>query len=295
MLRLVVSVVNTDSCQINGDAFFMDGHDAQKPFILTSFNATSNATEKSNTRVPTGVKGKLDDKDRSFGKAAGPQGITNPTQSIVGEQGKTPNAEVDRSGDNTTHNALPVTGGNEKPRQSTADSINRDTENGPGTETSMNYKTALADPKCGASSHAGERIQIILQELFPNDQTRFAFNDAVYNGTTGGRIELNSTLNLIAFLICDVLKDSIEVQRGLVNDLTQRPIRSAGILSTTTREFATVKAGDQATKATIDIFNKSLTLIIDGLCMLIKIYYALNNQTDPGQGNNQVETLGRVH
>ena len=273
--------------------FFMDGHDAQKPFILTSFNATSNATEKSNTRVPTGVKGKLDDTDRSFGKTTGPQGITNLTQSIVGEQGKTPNAEVDRSGDNTTSNALPVTGGNDKARQSQADFKNRDTENAPGTETSMNWKQALADPKCGASSHAGERIQIILQELFPNDQTRFAFNDAVYNSVTGGRIELNSVLNLIAFLICDVLKDSIEVQRGLVNDLTQRPIKSAAILSTTTREYATVKAGDQASKATIDIFNKSLTLIIDGLCMLIKdLLQALNNQTDPGQGDNAGGNIG---
>ena len=100
-------------------------------------------------------------------------------------------------------------------------------------------------------------------------------------------------MNLIAFLICDVLKDSIEVQRGLVNDLTQRPIRSAGILSTTTREYATVKAGDQATKSTIDIFNKSLTLIIDSLCMLIKdLLQALNNQTDPGQGDNTGGNIG---
>ena len=273
--------------------FFMDGHDAQKPFILSSFNATSNATEKSNTRFPGRTDGKVADTDPAFGKLTSGQGIINGTQSIVGEQGKTPSAEADRSGDNTTHNAKPVTGDNNKARQSQADFKNRDTENGPGTETSQNYKTALSDPKCGASSHAGERIQIILQELFPNDQTRFAFNDVVYNATTGGRIELNSILNLVAFLICDVLKDSIEVQRGLVNDLTQRPIRSAGILSTTTREYSTVKAGDQATKTTIDIFNKSLTLIVESLCMLIKdLLQALNNQTDPGQGDNAGGNIG---
>ena len=60
--------------------------------------------------------------------------------------------------------------------------------------------------------------------------------------------------------------------------------------------FATVKCDQDSSKATIDVFNKSLTLIIDGLCMLIKdLLQALNNQTDPGQGDNAGGNIGRVY
>lgn len=274
--------------------FFIDGHDAQNPFVLSSMNATSNSTEQPNTKAPVGNKGKLDDTDRAYGKVTGSQAIKNPGHRMLDEiETKTPNSESDRSGDNPTSNALTPCEGGDKPRQNQADFNNTETENGPDTQTSLNYSVSLADGKCGASSHAGERIQTILKELFPNDNARFAFNDVVYSSITGSRIDLNAIINLVSILICDVLKDSIENLRGLINETIQRPARSTAILGATRREYFPVKIVDQISKASIDTVNKVTTEIINSLCDIIRdLLQSLNNQTQPGQGNNQGGSIG---
>lgn len=265
--------------------FFLDGHSAQNPFVLSTFNATSNATEETNTRVAIGNKGKLDGNDRAYTKFSGPQANTNSTQQITDEEPKKlPSSEVDKSGDNNTHNALNKCQGNKKGHQSKGDFNNTEAETSFDNNTSYNYGVSLADSKCGATAHAIERIQLVLKEIFPNDEVRFAFGDTVFSSATGGRIDLNAAINLASILICDIIKDSIETLRGLINDTILRPSRSAAILVATNREYNVVKAGDLASKSAIDIANKVYTEIINNLCMFIAdLLRAINNQTEPGQ------------
>ena len=269
---------------------FLDGHYAQKPMCLCSFNASSNATDETNTHIPKGKAGKLDDEeDGPFTKKTGPQAINNKAQRLKDETGENSNAlpssEVDVSGDNTTHNALNPCLGDNKDHQSVADYNNTEAENTADNPTSYIYNVALADGKCGATSHAIERIQIILQEIFPSSEIRFAFNDSVYSGVSGQRIDLNAIINFASILICDILKDSIENLRGLINDILLRPTRSTAILASTTREFSTVKVADLTSKAAIDVANKVYTEIIENLCMFINdLLRAINNQQQPGPG-----------
>jgi hypothetical protein len=265
--------------------FFLDGHSAQNPFVLSTFNATSNATEETNTRAAIGVKGKLDGNDRPFTKYSGPQFNTNPTHQITDEEpSKLPSSEVDKSGDNNTHNALNKCRGENKDHQSKGDFNNTEAETSFDNNTSYNYGLALGDSKCGATAHAIERIQLVLKEIFPNNEARFAFGDTVFSANTGGRVDLNAAINLASILICDIIKDSIETLRGLINDTILRPSRSTAILTSTTREYNTVKIADQTSKTAIDIANKIYTEIINNLCMFIAdLLRAINNQTEPGQ------------
>lgn len=269
--------------------FFMDGQDVQNPFVLTTFNATSNATEETNTNLPSGKEGKLDDNDRAFSKQMGAQGIENKAHRIKDEAGagssNKPSSIVDKSGDNNTHNAINKCSGDDKSHQNIADYNNTEAENTVDNPTSFNYDQALPDSKCGASSHALERIQIILKELFPNSNSRFSFNDSVYSSVSGNRIDVNAIMNFASILICDILKDPIENLRGLINDTLLRPTRSTAILSATTREYSTVKIADLASKTSIDIANKVFTEIIENLCMIISdLLKAINNQEEPGGG-----------
>lgn len=250
--------------------FFLDGHDAQNPFVLSSFNATSNSTEKSNTKVPKGNNGKLNVDDGAYGKTLGPQAITNNAHKVKGEsESNLPTSKADISGDNPTHNALKPCEGGEKANQSLSDYINTETENGPDTKTSLSSIVSVGDSRCGASAHAIERIQAILKEFMPNDNARFVFNDVVYSSVTGQKVNMNSITKLVSKLICDVIKDSIEVLRGFINDTIQRPLKSTMILGATTREPAPVKLVDVTSKILIDTTNKLITEIINALCDFI--------------------------
>ena len=66
------------------------------------------------------------------------------------------------------------------------------------TETSMNYKTALATPNVGQVHTPGNVSKSSSRNYSPMTRQGL-FNDVVYNSVTGGRIEINSVLNLQHF------------------------------------------------------------------------------------------------
>ena len=122
----------------------------------------------------------------------------------------------------------------------------------------------------------------------------------VYSAITGQKIDLDIIINLASILICDVLKDSIENLRGLVNDTLLRPSRSTAILAATTREPSTVKAADVTSKAAIDATNKIFTTAIDTLCEIIRdILKSINDGARDGStpgslSANGVSPIGNI-
>lgn len=275
--------------------FFMDGHNHQNPFILATFNATSRATDESNTQPPV-------NKDGTTSEAQIGQKVTGPLHStddkvyrnhhLVGEGIDGVGATADPSADNVPHNAQdPCLDG--KPRQSKADEVQTQAKHNAETNPAgLKYKVPIADAKCGNNVHAAERIQILLEEKIPDPALRLVVNDVLYNASTGQKIEINAYIKVAAQAICNLLKDGLQAARGYLNETVNRSVHSKAILAATTREFSTGKVADFATRTAIDITNKLLTEFVNGLCELINTMLQELLGDGDGSGDNLSGNIG---
>jgi len=167
-------------CMVMG--FFLDGDEAQDPFVMCTFNHTAKTSDKDNRKDEGGKDGKLPESTEGFTKILPASSVTpNISRDTTEEQGsKGFSNPADPAGDTNLSDADSKCGSN---LQSVA-SVRRMKEkfSNEGTNNnaeSQNYKVLEADGLCGRVQHAAEDIQRYIQENLPTNQARFVYGDVV--------------------------------------------------------------------------------------------------------------------
>jgi hypothetical protein len=190
--------------------FFLDGEEANHPFILTTFNFTPKASDKDYREGLKGQDGKVEDSDKAFDKVeVSPKTQPNIATRTTDEQGqKGYQTTEDPSGDVPNDESYGEC--DKSPSRQSAAAVRRmkeDLKKGDkGNVESQNYGVTIADGLCGTKAHAREDVQKKMKEQLPSKQSRFIYNDAVWNRYTGSYLDMNGILSQLSFEVANTLK-----------------------------------------------------------------------------------------
>ena len=190
--------------------FFLDGEDANHPYVLTTFNFTPKASEEDYRETLKGQDGKVADEDKAFDKVdVSPKTQPNIATRTTSEQGQKGYSNPDDpSGDVPADESMAEC--EEAPTRESAAAVRRmkeDMKKGDkGNVESQNYGVSIADGLCGTKAHAREDIQKKMKEQMPSQQSRFTYNDAVWNKYTGSYLDMNGILSQLSFEIANTMK-----------------------------------------------------------------------------------------
>ena len=133
--------------------FFMDGNEAQDPFVLSTFNFTSKTSDEDNRKdVSEKGRGKIKPNEEGFTKAV-PAPALQPNDSlrVFEEQGQPGyNSESDRAGDNVTNDSDNPSCGGQKVLQSGANKASQEEYRSPTNLVGQIYNERIADGRCGS-------------------------------------------------------------------------------------------------------------------------------------------------
>ena len=273
--------------------FFMDGDDAQDPFIVNAFDFTANASEEDLRTKTQSVDGKLEQSDQAFDKieVGGKVQPNIGTRTVPERGGKGYSSPGDKSGDQVATQAdNPCTGG--PTDESVADNIRTKqdlTKLGEGLEESQNYGVSIADGLCGAIAHAKDDVKRKLAEKFPSALSRFNYGDAVWNAISGDYIDLNGLMMGLSQELCDLFKQPTQSLKSQKEE-ENRGTKSTA-LAIPDRDGVDTQKVDKTTTQTADVFHGMFQEgVVDNLCKIIyKILRNINNQganSDGGSGNS---------
>jgi hypothetical protein len=180
--------------------FFMDGEEAQDPFVMNTFNFTSKTSPKDNRKDVGGKKGKLEESAEGFDKVNVSSNTKNTGRNTPDETGsdgyKNPN---DPAGDNVANDSDSECGGSAA-LQSAASKASQSEAKVPENPAGQVYCVTVSDGKCGSNPHSAEDIQLKMQERFPSEFNRFIYGDAVWERFSGNFMDLNGILAQLALL-----------------------------------------------------------------------------------------------
>ena len=142
----------------------------------------------------------------------------------------------------------------------------RKTKGGEGNPEGQVYKLPIADGLCGNTVSARNTIQILIDELLPDDDRRLVYGDLVYDAVNGGLMNMEAIILRLARYICSVIKESIQVQKAFIEDTVNRITMSTTIFAIPDRDGPLRETAAKATTLIQDIWNIAFDSFIDSLC-----------------------------
>ena len=265
---------------------FLDGQEAQKPFVMNSFNFVANATDNDIKVETQGQDGTDTPEDTAYGNSmASPQ--TQPNQGLRTEEeaSKGFGGKADKAGAVTNDDSDSDCNGKAGRRSKYNEDIHENPLNKNDNASSNKADATQGDGHCGDVPHAAEDNQKKIQEMMPGMAARFAYGDVVWNRFTGNYTDMNGIMAQLSYILCNTLKGNINSAKAFVNE--QNRMLASVVLGpggfTMSREWAVTEAKDIAVSDKDDIFNAMMQQLIDMLCQLVMgMLQGINNQ---GQGN----------
>ncbi len=261
-------------CWVMG--FFLDGPEAQDPFVLCSFSHSAKASEKDNRKNVGGTDGRLSDEAEGFDKVYTAESVSpNIRRQLEGEEGsKETKAPVDPAGD------LPSLAGSDSDCEGKAadESVatkrqNKEELGKDGADNnaeSDRYAINSADGLCGKVRHSATDIQKAMKERMPSQSSRFVYGDMVWNVISGDYMDINGSLASLAQIICSALKQPANAKKSVTEDQINRVLKSNTIISIPDRDGIQRVALDLKDTIKADMSHagyQSSFIII--LCMLL--------------------------
>ena len=277
--------------------FFIDGEEAQQPFIVSTFNFTAKSTEEDFRDRPRGEDGTMTESDLAFDKnEVSPKtqpNISTRTPSEQGERGykntSDPSGDVpaDESFDSCT----------DTPSRESAASVRRqktdlsDAEE--GNPESQLYSVPIADGLCGTDAHARDDVKRKLKERMPSSQARFTYGDAVWNKWTGQFMELNGIFSQLALEMASIFKQPSNSVKA-AKETENRKDRCEIILEKPDRDGVERQERDKKSTEEHDLFHAIFQEeTIDTLYKkMAGILRGLNNAGSGGNGGGSNTNLG---
>ena len=266
--------------------FFLDGEEAQDPMVLSTLNFTPNASGEDDREDKQGQEGKDTEEDQAFAKAT-PSPKTQPNFAIrtTEEKGKKFGAGSDKAGDGHNYDHDGVKCGGKKPLRSAAANERQELPNSAETPTGQRTEIAQGDGRCGSTQHARDDISMLVKRYLPSGDSRYVYNDVVWNNYTGQYLNLNGIMAQLAIAICSELKSPINSKKAVENDKL-RKTKSSTTVAKPDRDGEDRDTVEDKQSMLGDTFNaKMQTSLIDKLCdIMMKMLQALNNggELDPG-------------
>jgi len=282
-----------NGCWVMG--FFMDGAEAQKPFVLTTFNFTARSTDGDNRTSPP-----VEEANEGFT-------LSVPEEDKSPNSGRNTTKETSKSSvdpKDPSKNVILGMMSNEKCGEEDPDAPSlmcqaEDTRMfknwSEQTPSGQESNTPQADGMCGSVPHARDDVRTILMEMLPAATSRFAYGDAVWSSTTGKYMDMNGILAKIATIICNVLKQPLNAARAFENEIRRtlqvEVLAPAGL--TLDRVGHLTEERDRAKSAEDDVFNAIYQQFIDQLCgMILNMLQAMNNGGGNADGDNAGGNIG---
>lgn len=274
--------------------FFLDGSEGQDPFVLSTFNFTSKASEQDYRALPEGQDGTFSSADKGFDKnEVSPKTQPNiDTRQPSEREQKGYSAGNDPSGDNVNDDSdNPCEG---KAARSSVASIRRQKdklkvgEN--GNSESQRYQTIQADGLCGSTAHAADDIQRRMAERMPSQYARIVYGDAVWNRFTGSHMDMGGIMRQLALEIGNLLKGPAQSQKAFLERTVNR-LTKATVLKIPDRDGVQTKEADEADTVKGDLFHALFgETVIDVMTDLIFQILKVINEA----ANGQLGELGNI-
>ena len=269
---------------------FLDEGEAQRPFVMNTFNFVANSTTKDNKVETTGEDGTDSEDDIAFRNTmASPKTQPNQALRTSKEAEKGYGDPNDMAGNTVNTNADHPCGGKAAMRSIHNEKTQEDELNKNDNPTSNIATVKNADGMCGDTPHATQDIQQRMEEMMPGMAERFIYGDLVWSNFSGAYIDLNGIMAQLAIIICNLMKGNINATKAIMNELNRiihSQVIAPGGLSMA-REFSVVEARDVTISDTHDIFNTLIQKLIDMLCELIMgMLQGINNNNNYSSGSN---------
>jgi hypothetical protein len=289
-LNRLVSVASMDclpGCWVMG--FFMDGEEAQDPFVMNTFNFTSKTSPKDNRRDVGGKTGKLEESAEGFDKVNVSSNTRNTGRLMKGETGAsgpgTSNSN-DPAGDGVANDSDSTCGGSAA-EESIASAAAKAEAKNPENPAGQVYSVTVSDGKCGSNPHAAEDVKLKLEERFPSEFNRFIYGDAVWERFSGNSMDLNGILAQLALEICALLKQNVLSLKSEQEERIYRTPLPGVIITIPGRDPQDRIEQSERQRRESDIFHATIGALIDRLCSLIMaLLQQQNNGGSGGQGDN---------
>ena len=282
-----------NGCWVMG--IFLDGPEAQKPFVMNTFNFVANSVDKDNKVETQGEDGTDTESDIAFRNTmVSPQTQPNASVRTKEEKGKPFSSKADKAGNALATDADHPCHG-KKATQSQASDERQNQKQTKDTPEAQNADARQADGHCGDVPHATEDISKKIAEMMPPMVSRFTYGDVVWNNFTGSYTDINGILGQLAYIICNTLKGNINSVKAFVNEqnrkLHSQIVGPGGF--TQSREWSLVEAREIAASDKDDLFNAMMQMIIDMLCQLIMgMLQGINNEGTGNQPPGSPEIIG---
>ncbi len=273
-----------NGCWVFG--FFLDGDEAQDPMVLNTINFTPNASGEDDRKSLQGQDGKDKEEDPAYSKNI----TSDQTQPNAGlrtgqENGKTFGHKYDTGGDGHNYDHDATKCGGKAVNESKASNERKKQDNTTQTAPAQNTDSLQGDGRCGTTMHARDDMRAIIKRYMPPGDSRFNYQDAVWNNYSGQYMNLGGIMAQMALLLCSELKQPINAQKASVNK-ELRAAKSAAINGMPDRDAVKRDEAEDKKSMAGDSFNATMqTSLIDTLCdLLMKMLQAMQNGGDPSTG-----------
>ena len=274
---------------------FLDGHEANDPMILNTFNFTSKATEEDLRALPEGQDGTFGPADKAFDKVeVSPKTQPNIATRSAKEQGQRGySSPVDPSGDNVHTDQTDQECGEHEGAASTRRMKEEFREQ---TAEAQEYKVTQGDGRASTTAHAAEDVQVLLEEKMPSQLARFTFGDVVWDRFTGNYMNMNGIILALAFEIANLMKAPAQAGKAMTEKTANRTTKASAILAIPDRDGVMKRASDFATSTAHDAFHAAFQQgTINTLFQTISGSLTMINNTGAsgaGAGTNAGNDLG---
>ena len=275
---------------------FLDGEEAQQPFIINSFGFTPKASDQSTRVEDKDTEGTQSEDVDAFGKFNSNDNFPNVALTTDQEsQGQVSHPE-DPDADLGSLDESDSKCAGKKANQSVANKRMHDEEmknEDKSNPEAQNYDITNGDGQCGAIPHSRTDIQKKIKERMPSEAARFTYGDVVWNTFEGNYIDMNGLLMKLALEICNLMKHSFQSQKSFTEDTVNRKTK-AKLLQPPDRDGEETKESDETTTTKDDAFHAIFgTGTIDLLCQLVmQGLQAMNNGGSGGSGSNSGGNTG---
>lgn len=275
--------------------FFIDGDEANDPFILSTFNMTAKAATKDIREKSVVEDGKITDSADGFTNVNSEQDNTNTELRTTKEQNQnqsTSDTNDAAAATNLSDSDATKCGG-KKPLQSVA---SERTESEMRTSTNsqgQNITNTGADGQCGSIPNAQSDTQITIQEQLPSQLDRFKYGDMVWENFSGNYMDLNGIMSRISVEISNNTKSLLNSTKAVTNELDR--IKHSTTMLVPDRVGFVTEAVDVAQQTIGDVFNGIYQVsFVDTLMPLVMgMVQGMDNQANKEEtGNNLTGDIG---
>ena len=275
--------------------FFLDGNEAQDPFVISSFNHTAKSVEEDYRKDVAGDTGKLTDDAPGFTPVqVAPKDSPNVARQLPGEQQqKKASSPVDPG---AAMGSLLDSKDNKcgSDPKSVANII-KEGEKKTDTPSGQNYGVNAADGLCGKVRHASDDIGKIIKEQMPPEISRFTYGDQVWSDLTGNHINLNGAMAQMAQQMAGILKQTVNASKSMQEEQLYRKTKASSILAVPDRDGLARVAVDEATTVASDLFNVGIqSSIINQLPQLITSLLQQQNNSEESDRTDNKTAFGEA-